>query len=126
MVGAMLEELPEGARYTALMSAPENREGLPEPEYDPKAEEYYDRRYWTSDRQHLAQIQNAINQLIVVAGGEGKWKKGKEPDFPIIGPLAWQPEEQKEKARKAKEPKKPATVLDAMRAWGYTGGLADS
>lgn len=120
LVLAMLRELPEGARYTALMSAPERREGLPEPVYDPEAEALYDRRYWTSDRQHTAQIINALSNLIAVSG---KWRKGKEPDFPVVGPIAWRPPEQRRKELSTRKPEGPVTVLDAMRAMGFQGQL---
>lgn len=114
----MLRQLPEGARYTAIMSAPESREGLPEPEYDPEAEALYDRRYWTTDRQHTAQIINALSNLVEVTG---TWRKGKEPNFPVVGPISWRPPEQRQKELEARKPEGPVTALDAMRAWGFQG-----
>lgn len=113
-----IRELPEGARYTALMSAPESREGLPEPEYDPAAEALHDRRFWTADRRLWAQQINALHQLILV---NGKWKKGKEPEFPVVGPLEWHPPEQRKKEQAALGVSEPVTVLAAMKAFGFTG-----
>lgn len=120
LVLAMLRQLPEGARYTAIMSAPESREGLPEPAYDPEAEALYDRRFWTADRQHTAQMLNALYNLVTLTG---HWKKGKEPDFPVVGPIAWHPPEQRKKELEARKPEGPVSVLDAMKAWGFQGQL---
>jgi hypothetical protein len=120
LVLALIQDLPEGARYTALMSAPEHREGLPEPEYDPAAESLHDRRFWTPDRRLNAQMINALHQLILVSG---KWKKNHEPEFPIVGPLEWHPPEQLKKEQAARGVQEPVTVLAAMKAMGFTGQI---
>lgn len=120
MILAMLRQLPEGARYTAIMSAPERREGLPEPVYDPEAEALYDRRFWTPDRQHDAQMINALYSLVTLTGN---WKKGKEPNYPVVGPIEWRPPEQRKKELEERKPEGPVSVLDAMKAWGFQGQL---
>lgn len=113
----MIEELPEGSRYTAIMSAPESREGHPQPEPDPEAIALYDRRFWTTERQFIAQQINALHQIIVLSGN---WKKGKEPKFPVVGPLEWQPQEQRNKALQTKS-SVPATTANVMRKFGWNG-----
>lgn len=99
----MLRNLPEGARYTAAMSAPDGRE---HPPLDAETEGMLDRKLWTTDRVLAAQIINAIRDLTVVAGRSGKWESGKEPEFPIVGPASWR----KPSVGESKPASKPLTV----------------
>lgn len=84
-ISAMIRNLPEGARFTAIMSAPDGGE---RPPLDAEVEEMLDRKLWTTDRLLQAQLINAVRDLTRVTGS-GKWEKGKEPDFPIVGPASW-------------------------------------
>lgn len=86
----MLRNLPEGARYTATMSAPGDAD-VERPPLDPELEAMLDRQTWTTDRRLMAQLINSVNTLIRVSGS---WEKGKEPQFPVVGPANWQEEQQ--------------------------------
>lgn len=81
---AMIRHLPEGSSFTALMSAPEKQEGREPP--DPETQALFDRKFWTGDRQLLAQLINAINTQTRIADQRAG---GKLPEFPVIGPAAW-------------------------------------
>lgn len=107
----MMRHLPEGSRYVAIMSAPMDDDETQKPEIDPEVEAAYQRRFWTSDRKLKAQEINAIRDLTLVTG---KWEKGKEPKFPLIGPPEWRGESAKKKTE-------PATGSDVLRALGWNG-----
>lgn len=86
----MLRNLPEGATFTAAMSAPGVADKPAVSERDPAQEAFADRKFWTSDRQLQAQLINAIQTLTRLTV---KWEKDKVPEFPIVGPMAWRGEE---------------------------------
>jgi len=107
----MMHHLPEGSRYVAIMSAPmdDDEPKRPEPEIDPELSAAIARRYWTQDRRLTATQINALYNLILVSGN---WEKGKEPEFPVIGPPEWRGETAK---------KKPVTNNDVLKALGWNG-----
>ena len=69
------------------MSAPGDPDSTTErPALDPEIASMLDRQTWTTDRRLMAQLINSVNTLISLTG---KWEKGKEPKFPVIGPVEW-------------------------------------
>lgn len=87
----MLRNLPEGATFTAAMSAPGVADQhATESEPDPEREAFADRKFWTSDRQLQAQLINAVQTLTRLTV---KWGDNKAPEFPVIGPMAWRGED---------------------------------
>jgi hypothetical protein len=77
---------------------------------DPRREEVADHRTWTMDRRLKATEINAIYNLIAVSG---QWGKEGPPDFPVIGPAAWQPKKQSDE---------PKDNFDVLRKMGWPGG----
>lgn len=112
LVLAMIRNLPEGSRYVAIMSAPDDSDEPQEekPPLDPAVEAVLDRMTWTEDRRLLAQILNQLNVLIRVSG---TWKDGKGPEFPIIGPAEWREEKTSTRG--------PKTISDLMNEMGHIG-----
>lgn len=110
MIIAMIRNLPEGARFTAAMSVDSVDEAdIFEP--DPRREAISDHRVWTMDRRLQATEINATYSLIAVTGN---WGKEGPPDFPVIGPAAWQPA--------AKESMDLKDNFDVLRKMGWPGG----
>ncbi|HEX9225081.1 MAG TPA: hypothetical protein VF885_00315 [Arthrobacter sp.] len=110
----MIRNLPEGARFTAAMSvdqAEEISELRPFFEADPRREAILDHRTWTIDRRLQATEINAIYSQISVSGN---WGKEGPPDFPVIGPAAWQPSE--------KQSNELRDNFDVLRKMGWPGG----
>lgn len=99
---AMLRNLPEGSRYTAIMSAPSGGDEPEPPPLDPEVEGMLERKLWTTDRKLLAQLINAVNTNTRYAAD---WEKGKEPDFPIVGPAAWSGDSNKQTSPPPASPK---------------------
>lgn len=87
LINAMLRNLPEGATFTAIMSAP-NGDGEQDerPEPAPELVELLERKSWTEDRRLMAQLINSVNMLVRFAP---KWEEGKAPEFPVVGPAEW-------------------------------------
>lgn len=110
----MLRNLPEGSRFAAAMSV-DNAEELEDAEAffarDPRREDIADHRTWTMDRRLQATEINALYSLIAVSG---QWGKEGPPDFPVIGPAAWQPTK-----KKSEEPK---DLFDVLKKMGWPGG----
>ncbi|WP_346921390.1 hypothetical protein [Glutamicibacter creatinolyticus] len=92
----LISELPEGSRYVQRYHFDHRDPDGPKEKPDPELEAWMDARYWNGDRILWAQIINAIRDLTMVTGA-GKWKKGKEPEFQLVGPAEWR-----------EDPKKPA------------------
>lgn len=85
----MLRNLPEGSRYTAIMSAPGGEDEPEQPPLDPEVEGMLERKLWTTDRKLLAQLINAVNTNTRYSV---EWAKDHEPDFTVVGPAAWSDE----------------------------------
>lgn len=111
-----IRHLPEDAAYTAIMSAKLDGGEIELPEQTPEDVARLDAMVWNTDRKLLAQIANAINLNTRVSGS---WEKGKEPDFPTIGPSSWR----EGNKQKPKPEEQHVSVLDVMKAWGYDGGV---
>lgn len=60
---------------------------------DEETEAANDAEFWTPDRQLMAAL---INAVYLNTQATGNWEKGKVPDFPTMGPKAWQPREEKD------------------------------
>lgn len=88
---SLIGQLPEGSRY-GLRYHFDHREELAEvakeSSKDAEYDSWMDSQYWNGDRILWAQAINAIRELTMVAGA-GKWKKGKEPKYPVVGPAEW-------------------------------------
>lgn len=102
-INAMLRHLPEGSSFSAVMSAPDAQEQRLPPE--PELQALYDRKFWTGDRQLLAQLINAINTQTRIADQRAG---GKLPEFPIVGPAAWSEKPSRKPTSKAA----PAASVD--------------
>lgn len=97
----MLRNLPEGATFTAITSAPDKSEGAGIPaEPDPEFEAMLDRKTWTEDRRLMAELINRINMLL---RHSIQWQDGKVPDLPTVGPAEWRGEQTKKKPRTAQD-----------------------
>jgi hypothetical protein len=112
----MIRNLPEGSRFTAAMTVDRAdevedlaAEVLQDP--DPRREAVMDHRAWTMDRRLMATAINAIYSQIHVSGN---WGKEGPPDFPVIGPAAWQPN--------SKQSSEPKDNFDVLRKMGWPGG----
>lgn len=106
----MIRNLPEGARFAAAMAIDQVDEAaIFEP--DPRREAIADQRIWTLDRRLQATEINAIYSQIAVSG---HWGKEGPPDFPVIGPAAWQPSD--------KESNEPQNNFDVLKRMGWPGG----
>lgn len=113
----IISQLPEGSRYTQAYYF-DHRDQVDgkssDVAEDPELTERMDAKFWNGDRLLIAQMINALRDLTMLTG-HGKWKKGSEPDFPIVGPLAWR-----------KTSKKPATsskdsVSDRIQKFFFGG-----
>lgn len=95
----LLSELPEGSRYASRYHFDHRDDDAPEgaQSVDPEFEAWMDAKYWNGDRILWATAVNAIRDLTMVAGA-GKWKKGKEPDYPVVGPKSWRDKDSKKPA----------------------------
>lgn len=83
----MLRNLPEGASFTAAMSAPPTDGGPASPQsIDPELEAWLDRKTWTEDRRLQAQV---INLLGILIRYSINWGEGNAPEFDVIGPAEW-------------------------------------
>jgi hypothetical protein len=116
MVLALIRDLPAGSRYDAriypLMDPPEEN---PRDVLGQEPDWYWERRTWGSkDRQLSAAILNMLGDLREYIP---QWQKGRAPKHEPVGPLEWQ-------GRTPWSKTKNATVDDAMRAFGWTGGGA--
>jgi hypothetical protein len=109
----MIRNLPEGSRFAAAMTvdrADEIAAGFLES--DPRRESIMDARTWNLDRRLQATAVNAIySQTSMLVN----WGKEGPPDFPVIGPAAWQ----SPKTKKSEEPK---NNFDVLRKMGWPGG----
>lgn len=113
---SMLSQLPEGSRFGIARHSGDTTESVRD--LDPELEAKLDRAYWTGDRLLLAQLINSVNELLLMFGTGRRWKKGKEPKYPIVGPLAWHPPEQREKKSSASQ----TSVSERLRhAFGFGG-----
>lgn len=116
MILHLIRHLPEDSSFAAIMSAKVESGDVTPPEPEPEEVARIDAMIWNFDRKLMAQVVNAVNLNTRVST---EWQKGKEPDFPIIGPSSWR--EPPEAHSKPEETK--LSVLDVMKAWGYDGGL---
>lgn len=106
----MIRQLPEGSRFGAAMAYDRSSE-VDELLLDERDKAIADIRTWTTDRELLAMVVNAINTNTVLPH---QWEKGKTPEFPIIGPESWQPKKQ--------EPAEPTDLADVLKRMGWPGG----
>lgn len=111
---SLIAELPEGARFTSRYHFDQRDEGDGEA-IDPEVEAWLDSKYWNGDRMLGAQIINAIRELTMVAGA-GKWRKGKEPEYPVVGPKQW-----REKDSKKKPEDQKASVSERLHSFFFGG-----
>lgn len=109
MVFAMIRQLPEGSRFSAAMSYDRSKE-IKQIEISDRDKAIADIRTWTLDRELMAMVINAINTNTVLPH---QWEKGKEPQFPIVGPDSWQP--------KQKAPEEPQDLSDVLKRMGWPG-----
>jgi len=61
---------------------------------------FLDAQLWTFDRQLQAMVINAVNTNTAMTGGP--WKDDKPPQFPVAGPIDWDPERKRKLAAKEK------------------------
>lgn len=102
-IRALIEQLPEGNLYTAIMSAPGDGAAEQEAEEpDPEREALIERATWTFDRKQMAQL---INVMQFIAVNLHPWEKGQAPKFDPAGPSSWFEKE---------EPKKRVTGNDVI------------
>ena len=111
---ALIHELPEGSRFPSRYHF-DNRDSNAPAEADEVVDEWLDSKYWNGDRMLVAQVINAIHDLTMVAGA-GKWKKGKEPDYGIVGPAEWRKESPKSPSKNEK------SVSERLHAFFFSGG----
>ncbi|WP_159702652.1 hypothetical protein [Arthrobacter sp. 18067] len=107
----MLRNLPEGATFTAIMSAPKGDDESAETrESDPELIALLDRKSWTEDRRLMAQLINSVNALLRYLP---QWEAGEAPEFPVVGPAEWR------ETGKADTPTpKATTVMDVLKLFG--------
>lgn len=113
----IISQLPEGSRYTQAYyfdHRDQITEGQPESAEDTELTARMDAKFWDGDRLLLAQVINSVRDLTLIAGS-GKWGKGKEPDFPIVGPLSWR-ETSKKPATSSKD-----SVSDRIQKFFFGG-----
>lgn len=114
---SLISLLPEGSRYAKRYHF-DHREELAEARKESPADAEYDAwldsQYWDGDRMLLAQAINAIRELTMVAGA-GKWKKGKEPKYPLVGPEEWRNSDSKNPTDKK------APVSDRLHKFFFGG-----
>jgi hypothetical protein len=109
----MLRNLPEGSRFAAAMAVenPWNPEDIEAHfQEDPRRDAINDHRTWDTDRCLQA---TAINALYTLIATSRDWGKEGPPDFPVIGPAAWQPAKQKTVELKDN--------YDVLRKMGWNG-----
>lgn len=121
LIFSMLRHLPEGALYTAAMTAKLRAEKAKnpddkQPEPTPEEVELDDLQRWDFDRQLQAQLINAVNLLI---RRTGNWPEDKLPDFEVVGPASWSNTTGGEKSTDTKTG--PKSAFDMFKEWG--GGL---
>lgn len=109
---SLISELPEGSRFTSRYHF-DKRDDPGKGVSDPEVEAWLDHKYWDGDRMLFAQVVNALRELTMVTGA-GKWRKGKEPDYPVIGPREW-----REKDSKKPDPK--ASVSERLHSFFFGG-----
>jgi len=112
----MLRNLPEGSRFNAAMAVDneEDQDAAAAPDFlalDPRAEAVMDARAWTMDRRLMA---TAINAIFSQTAVSVDWGKEGPPDFPVIGPAAWQPSKKQSVELK--------NNYDVLRKMGWPGG----
>jgi hypothetical protein len=117
LIFSMIRNLPEGSRYTAVRAADvdEKQEDI---ELSLREQQILDARIWNFDRRLWAMQINAVNTNTTALG---HWQKGKEPKFPIIGPMDWDPARKKRAEIHEKVQKGEWTNWDIMRALGGGG-----
>lgn len=110
LIFAMIRQLPEGSRFSAAMRY-DHSDAIEEVKTTDRDKAISDIRTWTLDRELLAMIINAVNTNTVLPNS---WKDDKPPNFPIIGPEAWQPTN--------KIPEEPKDLADVLKRMGWPGG----
>lgn len=124
IIFSMIRNLPEGSRYVAVRA--HDVDQMPE---DIKLSSSEQRRIdaitWTFDRRLQAMIVNSINANTVMTGGP--WQKGKEPKFPPLGPMDWDPDKKRKLDARERVESGNWTNWDVARALGLTdtGGTTD-
>lgn len=111
MVLAMIQDLPAHSRLSASSFDPETLRKHSEGKSEAEINWYHERRIW--DRPEMQMYGLMVNLLGDLRTFVPSWTK-KPPPFSAVGPPEWRdPELLKEK--------KPATVMDVMRVFGYQG-----
>ncbi|WP_218024605.1 hypothetical protein [Glutamicibacter uratoxydans] len=108
---SLISKLPEGSRFTVRVHFDRREKGV-KGDPDPETEAFMDAQYWDGDRLLFAQFINAIRELTMVTGA-GKWKKGKEPKYSIVGPREWREDSEK--------PESKASVSERLHAFFFGG-----
>lgn len=106
----MIRQLPEGSRFGAAMAYDRSKE-IDEIKPTERDKAIADLRTWTLDRKLVGMIINAINNQTVLSN---QWEGGKPPQFPVVGPESWQPEEA--------APQEPQNNFDVLKRMGWPGG----
>lgn len=114
---SLIGELPEGSRYGQRYHFDHREEAATErakADVDDEMSAWLDTQFWTGDRLMIAQLINAVRELTMVTGA-GKWRKGKEPEYPIVGPAEWRDGNSKNPADKK------APIADRLHKFFFGG-----
>lgn len=106
----MVRDLP---RHSRLAARTEGQGEAIEP--DPETVAYMDRREWnrTDYLLNAAQV-NLLGDLLRFVP---QWKEGKAPEPTMVGPIHWR----EKNATTGTKERKPASIEDAMRVFGWQG-----
>jgi hypothetical protein len=118
VINAYIRHLPEGSRFVARWSR-DHPEGADAIELTPAQEKYFEARTWNQDRRLLAIIANAVNQNTLALG---HWAKNKEPEFPVVGPVEWDPKRRKRQEIREQIQQGAVSTADILKAMGWKGG----
>lgn len=115
---AFIRNLPEGSRYVSIRAADLDT-AEKDIELTPREIRITDARAWTLDRRLMAMITNAVNQN---TSALGHWQKGKEPQFPVVGPTSWDPKRMKRLEVKEQITNGQWSNWDVLAAMGMASG----
>jgi hypothetical protein len=116
IISSLIRNLPEGSRFLAAVAVDRPEISGDGPEPDPRIEAINDRRTWTLDRRLQAMAVNAVNTHTALSI---QWKD-KPPDFPVIGPAEWQPNDRS--GASAKPEPVYTDNFDFFRKMGWPSG----
>lgn len=126
LVLAMIRHLPEGTPFTARMSAQaeierkqREAEGIPDESepLDELTELTREHVVWTQDRILMATLINRTSD-----GIKSHLEKKNQPEWPVVGPVRWWPEEQKTKMLPATPETDNDSLMAVLGRMGNMGG----